>query len=564
MVNFGLLSVVPLLIQACYGHMAISEPCVRNSPRAKCTVNNRSGKIDYDVTSPIGKSGLAWKPLCRWDEEKDRTSPLTWYAGQTVKVEFFPGGATHNGGHCQFALSYNGGVDFVVIKDVFKHCFFKDLSFDHNNQVREYEIELPQNLPSSENVVFAWTWINAIGDREYYMNCFDVNIIGKGSDSYTGKKLLIANYGPSTPHIPEFNGDYETGMDLLMSRPKMTIYSNDITLPPSVDDNPSNNISSEYKPKEVENKVVENDQSAILIEPETDILSENKSNSAISEKDGLVSEKKKSKKNKSRNKKNKNKSKNNSNKSSKFDKSDLPRAQENLPLNRNKKFYDETISNHFKDPNKKDDYVFVDDDLFFVGGPAVALDDNETKNLLGNIEADKSRKTDTDIKPIYNKTPKYFKSIAIDTDIYNDFDENYVTKIEIEDKSQEYFDSFIDEKSQNSLYSQNYSNDDSDFDTTVTVTSTIFITLEDDFEDKLNSIVPFEQDENFESININTKDVDEYENNRAKKSHKRRKRKSKTQTQTETTNHLINTPSVGKKMRKNKAKKRCKKHKNIL
>ncbi|OMJ10996.1 hypothetical protein AYI70_g9975 [Smittium culicis] len=562
MVNFGLFGIVPLLIQTCYGHMAISEPCVRNSPRNECNENNRSGKFDYDVTSPIGKSGLVWKPLCRWDGEKDRTNPLTWYAGQTVKVEFFPGGATHNGGHCQFALSYNGGADFVVIKDVFKHCFFKDLSFDYNNQVREYEIELPHNLPSSDNVVFAWTWINAIGDREYYMNCFDVNIIGNGSDNYTGKKLLIANYGPSTPHIPEFNGNYETGMDLLMSRPKMTVYSNDITLPPKIDNNQSNSIMSEYKPKAVETEVVENDQNAILIEPETDIYSENKPSSVISEKDSLVSKKKKIKNNKTKtkNKKNKNRTKSNTKKSSKIDRPNIPETQENLPLNRNKNFYDETIDNHFKDPNMKDDYIFVDDDLFFVGGPAVALEEKETKNLLGNIATDNGYKTDTDFQPFYKKTPNYFPSMAIDTNIYNDMDASYVTNTEAKYDPQEHFDSYLDEKS------QSYSYEASEVDTTVTVTSTIYMTLEGDFEDTLNSkSLPFEQDEIMESINVNTIDFDK-KNNRTKKSHKRRKRKNQIQTETETeaTNHLMTVSSIAKKMRKNRVKKRCKKHKKYL
>ncbi|KAJ1918071.1 hypothetical protein LPJ71_001721 [Coemansia sp. S17] len=35
--------------------------------------------------------------------------------------------------------------------------------------------------------------------------------------------MLVANYGPDTPLIPEFNGNYETGIDLYNSRPIVTV-----------------------------------------------------------------------------------------------------------------------------------------------------------------------------------------------------------------------------------------------------------------------------------------------------------------------------------------------------
>jgi hypothetical protein len=63
-----------------------------------------------------------------------------------------------------------------------------------------WPVQLPFNLPSCERCTFAWTWINAIGNREMYMNCADVRIIGKTGGKISGRPLLIANM-PGYPII---------------------------------------------------------------------------------------------------------------------------------------------------------------------------------------------------------------------------------------------------------------------------------------------------------------------------------------------------------------------------
>lgn len=63
-------------------------------------------------------------------------------------------------------------------------------------------MKLPANLPSCEKCTFAWTWINAVGNREYYMNCADVKIIGTQQGNIAGKSLYVANlpgYPVNTP-----------------------------------------------------------------------------------------------------------------------------------------------------------------------------------------------------------------------------------------------------------------------------------------------------------------------------------------------------------------------------
>lgn len=66
----------------------------------------------------------------------------------------------------------------------------------------EWPVTLPANLPSCERCTFAWTWINAVGNREFYMNCVDVKIIGGPGSQIAGEHIYIANlpgYGTYQP-----------------------------------------------------------------------------------------------------------------------------------------------------------------------------------------------------------------------------------------------------------------------------------------------------------------------------------------------------------------------------
>ncbi|KAJ1861973.1 hypothetical protein LPJ73_000890 [Coemansia sp. RSA 2703] len=98
---------------------------------------------------------------------------------------------------------------------------------------------LPANLPGTSHAIFAWTWVNAVGNREFYNNCGDIAIKG-AAGSYTGKKMTIANYGPGYPVIPEFLGSYETGVSYYTSNfTYVTIsgngYPNTLPVPTSSD-----------------------------------------------------------------------------------------------------------------------------------------------------------------------------------------------------------------------------------------------------------------------------------------------------------------------------------------
>jgi hypothetical protein len=60
---------------------------------------------------------------------------------------------------------------------------------------QDYDFIIPTNAPSGEDVLFAWTWVNREGNREFYMDCAWVTIQGgegpASLDSYPD--LYVAN-----------------------------------------------------------------------------------------------------------------------------------------------------------------------------------------------------------------------------------------------------------------------------------------------------------------------------------------------------------------------------------
>ncbi|KAJ1878633.1 hypothetical protein LPJ57_003302 [Coemansia sp. RSA 486] len=225
-------------------HIALSYPCPRynNAHGEDCPPVPEGQQVDYSITSPLGNT----EPLCK------RTVPYPspsaqWTAGQSITVKFY-GTARHNGGHCQFSMSYDGGQTFVVVHEILRYCLYDGINGNTlGNPVDSYTFDLPKDLPSSNNAVFAWTWVNASGNREFYMNCADVTVAGN-SNSYSGKQMTIANHqGYET--IPEFRGDYDTGLNMYESAPVIKVTGNgqttgSVSNNTSVDTSSNNNSSS--------------------------------------------------------------------------------------------------------------------------------------------------------------------------------------------------------------------------------------------------------------------------------------------------------------------------------
>ncbi|KAJ2863340.1 hypothetical protein GGH94_003656 [Coemansia aciculifera] len=202
-------SVIALLIDLCCAQVEMREPPPRRSKFSKFYIN--ADDVDYNMKSPLGgKNGYP----CR----KSSSGPVqgTLVAGQDLKV-FFDGMASRQGGDCQFAISYDNGTNFAVVWDKLGNCFLDTVNGG-------YEVPIPDKLPAAKDAIFAWTWIPAVGQRPYYMNCADVRIENYGKqESYTGKELLVVNV-PGKPilAVKRFESN-DTLPALLEGRPLITV-----------------------------------------------------------------------------------------------------------------------------------------------------------------------------------------------------------------------------------------------------------------------------------------------------------------------------------------------------
>ncbi|KAJ1658710.1 hypothetical protein IWQ61_002095 [Dispira simplex] len=196
------------LVVGCLGHMYPSTPCMRGSPLPNC----KYPKPDFDLTSPIGSGGNPAFPICHHTEPYP--SPVaTYQAGSSITVTFETS-AIHNGGNCEFSLSYDGGKTFVSIQTILKTCFLNGKTFN---------VPIPKDAPSGKTV-FAWSWVNATGNREFYMTCSDIEIQGTPGGKIVGPRMITPNYDASSPHIGEFgNGKADGGAKYYTDRPTITV-----------------------------------------------------------------------------------------------------------------------------------------------------------------------------------------------------------------------------------------------------------------------------------------------------------------------------------------------------
>jgi hypothetical protein len=133
------------------------------------------------------------KQLCKGKRGKHDT-PLR--AGSSLKVEL-QGSATHEGGGCQFGLSYDNGQTFTLLMTTDDTCPI----------TQTYDVPIPADAPSCTDCVFAWGWIPRVsGAPEYYMNCAEVQIQGGSGGQLNGPKMEIFNM----PGFPSVHNDNPT------------------------------------------------------------------------------------------------------------------------------------------------------------------------------------------------------------------------------------------------------------------------------------------------------------------------------------------------------------------
>ncbi|EGS21088.1 uncharacterized protein CTHT_0029290 [Thermochaetoides thermophila DSM 1495] len=106
----------------------------------------------------------------------------------TPQILAFTGTAVHGGGSCQVSITYDNPPTatskFKVIHSIQGGCPARNAAGNLGNDPNainpdEYEFKIPTDLPSG-NATLAWTWLNKIGLREFYMQCASIEIEGEG------------------------------------------------------------------------------------------------------------------------------------------------------------------------------------------------------------------------------------------------------------------------------------------------------------------------------------------------------------------------------------------------
>ncbi|KAJ1948633.1 hypothetical protein IWQ62_006865, partial [Dispira parvispora] len=157
------------------------------------------------------KDGIVHEVMCRGPRGK---SNGVLKAGETLSLQFDSAGAVHEGGHCEVSMSTNE-KDWAVIRTKLTSCFVDE-------EALNIKVTIPKEAPSLENVVIAWTWVNAAGNREFYMNCMDYSLEGVEGGKIEGPQMVIANY-PGYPTIGEFRHSADPRLDLYQNRPMVVI-----------------------------------------------------------------------------------------------------------------------------------------------------------------------------------------------------------------------------------------------------------------------------------------------------------------------------------------------------
>lgn len=144
------------------GHVEMIWPYPLRSKHNPSTPENL---IDYSMKAPLDSSGSNYP--CKGYQHDSNQSPAAIYnAGSTYNITL-DGSATHGGGSCQLSLSYDQGQTFRVIKSMIGGCPLKS----------SYDFDIPTYAPSGE-ALFAWSWQNKVGNREFYMDCAVVQVQG--------------------------------------------------------------------------------------------------------------------------------------------------------------------------------------------------------------------------------------------------------------------------------------------------------------------------------------------------------------------------------------------------
>jgi len=204
-----------------YAHMALSDP----PPLRSANNPNNGGDIDFDITSPLSSGNFPCGGSLSLLGTSKGAPVATYKAGQSYQATI-TGGAPHNGGSCQFSLSYDKGETWTVIESIVGGCPL--------SSGQTFPFTIPSDAPSGDEVVFSWSWLNKVGNREFYQTCAVVTIEGGSSASRTRRETVPFNSRPAM-FVANINGQCTTpeGVDPAFPNPgpDVIVNSPDATVP---------------------------------------------------------------------------------------------------------------------------------------------------------------------------------------------------------------------------------------------------------------------------------------------------------------------------------------------
>ncbi|KAK4137533.1 lytic polysaccharide monooxygenase, partial [Trichocladium antarcticum] len=170
-------------------HMLLRTPAPYTSPQIQ------SGPLDPSGSNfPCQSTGGAF------------VGAATSMAKGSKQSMGFTGSAVHGGGSCQISITYDNPPTkdsaFKVIHSIQGGCPARNtpgnLPDNPSGAAPDtYDFTIPDDIPAG-NATLAWSWMNKIGNREFYMNCAPVDITGDGGSEAALDALpdmLTANIG---------------------------------------------------------------------------------------------------------------------------------------------------------------------------------------------------------------------------------------------------------------------------------------------------------------------------------------------------------------------------------
>ena len=142
--------------------------------RSKFDKSNNDSDVDYSMTSPLLADGSNF-PCKGYQNDRPVRTTATYEAGSTYLMKL-DGSAMHDGGSCQISLSYDNGMTFRVIKSIIGGCPM--------SPGEQYHFTVPSYAPNG-TALLAWSWVNLVGNREYYMNCAEVEVVDSAQVAQT-------------------------------------------------------------------------------------------------------------------------------------------------------------------------------------------------------------------------------------------------------------------------------------------------------------------------------------------------------------------------------------------